>query len=71
MNQTLLQQIDTMRKEMVAMVEEQGMSIQDALVIEKSQSLVLLLPSMYSKAVIQQSDKDNEWIVKARQEMLK
>lgn len=24
MNQTLLQQIDTMRKEMVAMVEEQG-----------------------------------------------
>ena len=43
MNQTLLQQIDTMRKEMVAMVEEQGMSIQDALVIEKSQSLDLLI----------------------------
>ena len=43
MNQILLQQIDTMRKEMVAMVEEQGMSIQDALVIEKSQSLDLLI----------------------------
>ncbi len=43
MSQTLLQQIDTMRKEMVAMVEEQGMSIQDALVIEKSQSLDLLI----------------------------
>lgn len=40
MNQTLLQQIDTMRKEMVAMVEEQGMSIQDALVIEKVSLLI-------------------------------